>query len=140
MSADYKQLDVSKANKGNGSPVRKVITDVLILLSIGLVYYLLIEFTYFKGFQCPTKTLFHLDCPACGISRMFIAMFHLDFVQAFKYNRLIFITLPYIVYEIIYMFYINAAGKRINKINEKILYVYMGLLVVYGILRNIFPI
>ena len=45
---------------------------------------------------CPIKALTGLNCPGCGITRMFVALFHGDIYQAFRYNPLVFIELPII--------------------------------------------
>ena len=89
-----------------------------------------------NGFDipCPIKALTHFECPGCGITRMFISMFKLDFYQAFRYNPLVFIlTILYFLKLIIDLF----TDKIDKMINTKF---YIGLLIVlivYGIMRNI---
>jgi hypothetical protein len=46
------------------------------------------------GIPCVYKTLFGYDCPSCGISRMFLALFRGDVVAAFGYNPVILCLLP----------------------------------------------
>ena len=127
-------------NRYTPSEVRKrTVRDVLILLFAGVVYYFIIKYTGFS-LKCYVHELFGVKCSTCGITRMMQALFRLDFKKAFRYNRFLFITFPYIVYEVIYFLYLNESKKKINKVNEIILFVYIGLLLVYGVLRNIFPI
>ena len=68
---------------------------------------------------------------------MLLAISRLDLKTAFSYNRFMFISLPYIVYEIVYMFYINESKKPMNKVNKIILYIWVGLFVLWGVVRNV---
>ena len=69
---------------------------------------------------------------------MAVSAVHFDFKSAFGYNPYIFVTLPYIIYEITYLFYLNESKKKMNRINMIILCVWIGLLIIFGILRNIY--
>ena len=37
-----------------------------------------------------------------------------------------------------YLFYVNEAKVKVNKKNAVVMYVWVGLLVIFGIVRNIF--
>ena len=43
---------------------------------------------------CLWKTIFHIECPGCGLTRAFIDILHCNFIDAFNDNPLIFIVLP----------------------------------------------
>jgi len=47
---------------------------------------------------CLFKNLFGIECYGCGITKAVIASVQLDFVRAFKYNKLIVIVMPLMVY------------------------------------------
>lgn len=82
---------------------------------------------------CPIKATTGLDCPGCGITRMFVALFHGNIYQAFRYNPLIFIELPIIfILIILYKF-----KKEYRKVINIIFIVNLIVTIVYGILRNI---
>lgn len=117
----------------------RTIMDTAIVFFAGVVYYFVLKYTHFS-FKCYIHEIFGVQCSTCGMTRMMQSAVKLDFKRAFEYNRFLFITFPYIVYEVIYFFYLNESKKKINKTNEIILFIYLGLLVIYGILRNIFPI
>jgi len=43
---------------------------------------------------CLWKTLFHVNCPGCGLTTSFMQLLTLDFPGAFDTNPLIFLVLP----------------------------------------------
>lgn len=47
---------------------------------------------------CLWKTFFGFNCPGCGITRAFIYLLKLDFINAFKSNWLIVVILPISIY------------------------------------------
>jgi hypothetical protein len=69
---------------------------------------------------------------------MAISLSKLDFKSAFRYNGFILVSLPFIIGEIMYLFYVNEAKVKVNKKNAVVMYVWVGLLVIFGIVRNIF--
>ena len=116
---------------------KRTIRDMVLLLFAGIVYYLIVSYTPF-GFSCYFQKLFGLKCPSCGVTRMAVSAVHFDFKAAFRYNPYIFVTSPYILYEIVYLFYLNESKKKIKRVNMIILSVWIGLLIIFGILRNIY--
>ena len=53
---------------------------------------------------CPFHFITGLYCPGCGITRMIKSILKLDFYQAFRYNQLLFILLPFFIIIIIDLF------------------------------------
>ena len=47
---------------------------------------------------CLFKNVLGIECYGCGITKAVIASIQLDFIRAFKYNKLIVIVMPLIVY------------------------------------------
>ncbi len=69
---------------------KKIIKIYAVILSIGLAYFLIIRLT---GFSLPCfylKTTGY-QCPGCGATRMFMALFRLDFAAAFSYHPVLMI-------------------------------------------------
>ena len=60
----------------------------------------------------------------------------LDFYQAFRYNPLLFIMLPIFVFFIINSI-VTKKEPLYNKIPKQILYTFIFILIIYGILRNV---
>ena len=52
------------------------------------------------GITCPIKFLTGISCAGCGMSRAWIAVFHLDFARAFYFHPLFF-TPPVILLVIL---------------------------------------
>lgn len=116
---------------------------LLILITIFIIlfgYYLSLKFNIFS-IKCPTKYFFHIYCPGCGVSRMILSILKLDFKQAFYYNRLFFILLPFIIILLIdfiigYLF--DKPYKIITRIPKSV-YIILGVIIIlFGIIRN-FP-
>ena len=47
---------------------------------------------------CIFKNIFGHNCPGCGITHAIISALHLNFVQAWHYNRLVVVVLPLLAY------------------------------------------
>lgn len=75
--------------------IKKYIWPILIFSMFLIITYLL------KITNCPVKLITGMPCPGCGMTRAGFAVLRLDFVEALKYNPLIFIF-PIIVWIIVF--------------------------------------
>ena len=87
--------------------------------------------------DCPIHYLFHIYCPGCGLTRMIISIFKLNFYQAFRYNPYIFILLVLFILYGIYALIRYIITKKKTHISIKVLVGISISLIVYMILRNI---
>lgn len=55
-----------------------------LLLTAAFLLFLLLWCAF--SFQCVYLTLFHVNCPGCGMTRAYNALFHLQIGEAFRYN------------------------------------------------------
>lgn len=108
-------------------------TFILLLLLIG---YLVLGNKFHIYIDCPIKKITGLYCPGCGITRMLFSIIQLDFYQAFRYNPLIFLSLPIIIVFIIDKI-ITKEEPLYNKVSTKIWIIIIVIFIIYGILRNI---
>ncbi len=111
---------------------------ILILVIITLIYLVLSQF-FNIYIPCIFNEITGLYCPGCGVTRMLISMIKLDFYQAFRYNQLLFIFSPFILFLIINYIYCTFKKKEsiYKKIPEKVWYILLTITIIYWILRNI---
>ena len=70
---------------------------------------------------------------------MLISIFNLDFYQAFRYNPLVFIYLPFLIIYFVYKIVIYINDKKdtlMLKIPKSVTLILLIITVMYGILRN----
>ena len=92
--------------------------------------------------ECLFKKIFHISCPACGITRCFRAIMRFDFIRAFEYNIL---GVSLFVLGIIYgIFLIRDIVNGSSSANRLLLYffkkyylVIIGLLIISMVINNI---
>ena len=116
---------------------KKILSIYAGILAIGIPYYIFVSITNI-GIPCPIYKATGLLCGSCGISRMLIAMSHLQFAEAFAYNKVAFVL--FFVWNFIALF--AFIGKPSFFRNKKFLNFCfegsVGILFVFMILRNIF--
>ena len=114
--------------------------NLLIFISIIIIYFIL-ALVFKVNINCPIHEIFHVYCPGCGVTRMIIALFKGEFYQSFRYNQLLFILLPVFIFFLInYIICIKNNKKPLYlRINNKVWIVVCIIMIVYAILRNIFP-
>lgn len=104
-----------------------------------LVLYLIIYSIFNIGLYCPFHEITGLYCPGCGLTRMIKSIAYLDFYQAFRYNPLLFICSPFVLF-----LYINYAYSKIfnkksyyERIPKVVWYICLIIVLIYWVLRNI---
>lgn len=119
----------------------KKIRNILLIL-LFLISYFILGHIFNLYIPCPIHKITGLYCPGCGMTRMILSLFKLDFESAFRYNQLLFILFPFFIFLIINYIYSLIKEKEpiYKKINNKFWYVLIIILLIYGVLRNIFPI
>lgn len=111
---------------------KKEMKLILLLISF-LIIFLFLNKVFNFTIPCLFHEITNLYCPGCGITRMFLSLFKLDFYQAFRYNPLVFILL---ILSIVY-FLVKKIGKLNFKFPNYIYYYLLVIVIIYGILRNI---
>lgn len=115
--------------------MKKKITITIIFLIL-LISYLYLGNKLNIYINCPIKEITGLYCPGCGITRMLQAILQLNFYQAFRYNPLLFISLPFFIFFTIEGI-ITKKDPLYNKIPNKILITIIIIFIIYSILRNL---
>lgn len=89
---------------------------------------------------CPIQALTGYHCPGCGAGRACYAILHRQWYQAFRYNPLLVILLPWIIlyYTICGVQWVVYGRERLSiHIPERIPLIIFIVLIIYGIVRNI---
>lgn len=89
--------------------MNKLHKKVFIALIILLVFGILVVFVF--DVSCIFKSIFHIACPGCGLTRGFRALFRLDIKEAVSYNIL---TIPIFLFLIItsIIFIVDLISKK----------------------------
>lgn len=115
----------------------KVLKKYAIILGIGVAYWLFTLWTGW-GIPCLFYKITGFQCPACGISRMLSSLLRLDFAAAFHYHPLLLLTLPILLFCLIYpdVRYLLRGDRTMGWVNV-LLWAEIALLLVFGVVRNL---
>ena len=88
---------------------------------------------------CPLYALTGFACPGCGLTRGFHALFHGDVLTALDYNALLPFFALLIGFGFASLVYFAVRGRRIpiNLLHPNALWVFLVLLLVFGVARNL---
>lgn len=101
-------------------------------LVIGGLFYLKIWLPVTNiGIPCVIHELTGFYCPGCGVTRVVLSLLKLDFVQAFRFNPLLFMLVP------LYAMYFITQKKQMRLIGNVIMVIMLIMTLTFGILRNI---
>lgn len=104
---------------------------------LGIIYYFIVTIT--KAYiPCPFRYFFAYKCPGCGITSSIMSMSKLDIKSAFYYNPFVFSTFPFIIFQILFSLWLSYKKENMPMWNKILLIIYCILLIIWGVLRNIF--
>ncbi len=114
---------------------------IINILLASMTFLLLVVFLFKIDFTCLFYNLFHIKCPACGLTRGFYAILNFDFVSAFKYNILsvplfFLVIFSYILYFIDLIFHKNYLSHIYLKVTNKY-YIILIILFVSFLINNL---
>ena len=117
----------------------QTINKYIILLLVGIAYFVFVFVTRI-GIPCIFHVLTGLKCPACGVTRMIMALARFDFAAAFAWNPFLLITGPIILFCLITseVIYIKTGARSLGKLNI-VLWGEIAFALVFGVLRNVIP-
>lgn len=115
-----------------------ILKNVLYVLLIGTAYFVFVKLTGWS-LPCIFHKIFNLYCPGCGISRMFLALFALDFKLAAQSNLFVFV---FFVPVLVFMFFrakkfVFQGNTSYSKTENVLVIITTVLAVLFGILRNV---
>lgn len=118
--------------------IKKVLKHTSIILILGLGYAGICNVTGF-GIPCMFRVITGYQCPACGVTHMFLALLKLQIRQAFQYNAVLFSLMPIFVIAVTYHVrqYVKNGKLEIKNLENIGCYIIIAILVIWGIVRNI---
>ena len=112
---------------------------IAVLLVLGFIYYVLDPATSNVFPQCTFLTLTGYKCPGCGSQRAIHALLNGDVKEAFGYNAMLLVAIPWIA------LCLYAEGQRIRRprlyarLNAPLLvWSFLVMVLAWWLLRNIF--
>ncbi len=88
---------------------------------------------------CPFHALTGLNCPGCGLTRSFHALFQGDVLTALHFNALLPVYLLLFLYLFVSLglILIRGRGLEFRKFSARIIYGFLVLTLVFGVVRNL---
>ncbi len=118
--------------------VRKNIIKIYVLIiAIGLTYFLLMKFTGFY-IPCLYHKILGVECPGCGLSAMLISLMKFDIKMAFLSNPVMFILINIWNLIAILSFWGKLKIFRNEKFLLSLLIISVIILIIFTVVRNIF--
>ena len=116
--------------------LKKTTKTIIILFIIGSIYYIIYTATGI-GIPCVFRQLTGLKCPGCGVTHMIAHLSQFEITAAYEDNQFLFLTWPFIVGELIYTTVLTARHKPMPRINQILLLIYIVVLLIFAIIRNL---
>ncbi|MGN0407280.1 MAG: DUF2752 domain-containing protein [Bacteroides sp.] len=109
-----------------------------VLLVCGLAYAAFYIKTGY-GIPCRFHEITGLSCPGCGISRMFVNMFRMQWHEAFMNNPAVFVLLPFMMAYVLrrLVIYVKSGMYRENAFTRCFIGAVLVILIIFGVVRNI---
>ena len=115
----------------------KIMISLIVILLCTSFFFLYTKINIF--IPCLFHQITGLYCPGCGITRCLVSIIKLDFLQAFRYNMLVFILLPIFIFIGIKKYYCWLLNKQCILFSNRFYITLAIITILFGILRNIFP-
>lgn len=120
---------------------RKVFISAIIVTAIAFVIvYLFLDPAANRLFpKCPFYMLTDYKCPGCGSQRAIHALLNGEFIEAFKYNALMVVSIP----VILLYGYAEIMNKRKPRLyaalcSPTVIWIILAVVIAWWIFRNIF--
>ena len=89
--------------------------------------------------RCPLKTFSGYECAGCGVQRAFHLLLHFRFLEAFKFNPLFVLAIPFLVFALLVKLSKNEKLKiGLQRFLSSKLFVFLVLTIVFvfSLLKN----
>ncbi len=127
-------------NLGYSTAERAMAGGGLAVFTAGCLFVGLVDPTKYAVLPpCPLLKITGFACPGCGLTRGFHALFHGDLFTALDFNALVPLYAFVFVYMVIALALISLRGRslRFNLATPGFLWFFLGVSLVFGVLRNV---
>ena len=92
-----------------------------------------------RGLYCPFWRLTGLLCPGCGVTRMCLALLHLDLAGAWRANAALLLALPVLILLAVRLMWVYVrTGRRMpSRGEERLIWGLVAYFLAWGVLRNL---
>ena len=115
---------------------KKILITYTALICSGLAIYAFITLSHIDFF-CPIYKATGLYCPGCGLTRSCVRLIHFDFYRSFRNHPGFFVGAVTWIIISVFAFIGKPKCFRNSKVNLTILYITLGLYILFSIIRNI---
>ncbi len=118
--------------------LKKLIITVTLVLSVGIIYYIFVR-TSGYAVPCVINKITGIYCAGCGITRMFVALFQLDFTVAARNNLLaLMLIIPVLIFAVNRgIKYVKYGALKFSRAEKICVIALIILLVIFTVIRNI---
>lgn len=116
-----------------------IVLAAVLLLALGPIYFALDPSQSSVFPQCPYLELTGYKCPGCGSQRAFHALLHGDIAEAFRYNAMLFVAIPWICLCLYAESRRTRNPRLYARLNAPLLiWLFLAMVLIWCLLRNIF--
>lgn len=121
--------------------IKRVAFAAALFVIVGIIYAVIVSFFRF-GIPCIFYEMTGLKCPGCGMTRAVMALLRFDVYGALQYNAFSFFITAYILLVTVHTSgeYINSGKYHICAGKEYISIIFLVLLLLWSVVRNVFGI
>lgn len=109
----------------------------LLFIGVFVGYYFIHKFYPSFALKCLLFEMTGLKCPGCGVTRLLFNFVNFNFKGGVEYNCFIGYTFPFVLFVIGYCSWVYIFDKKYSKWFNILVSVYLGLLLVFFVVRNI---
>ena len=121
---------------------QKVFFTILPFVAVPIIFLLAKFVANHKEYltPCLIYSVFHINCPGCGATRASIALLNGDIITSLRQNCMVIIGILVCAWLYIeFLFKIYARPLPFTIVKQKYIWIFVSFLLVYTIIRNIFP-